>query len=81
MLYTEDFKPINRRIKRKVIKSIKKDLKQVFKESSQMKWAFNNLIERIKFLKKLYGSQNKSIEESIEEMINMTALKIKELFE
>ncbi|MFX1445109.1 MAG: hypothetical protein ACFFHV_16975 [Promethearchaeota archaeon] len=64
----------------KIMKSIKEDFYE-FGQGKEISWVFENLTNRINFLKKKYVSVNKNIEQKRLDSLNKTSIGIKEIFE
>ncbi len=64
----------------KIMKSIKEDFCE-FGQGKEISWVFENLTNRINFLKQKYVSVGKDIEQKRIDSLNKTSIRIKEIFE
>ncbi len=64
----------------KILKSVKKDFYE-FREGTKISWIFDNLTDKVNFLKQKYTIPEGDIEIIRINLLNKTAIKIKELFE
>ena len=64
----------------KILKSVKKDFYE-FREGTKISWIFDNLADKVNFLKQKYTIPEGDIEIIRINLLNKTAIKIKELFE
>ncbi len=71
---------ISKKLIRKIMKSIKGDFKEN-QEESKISLMFDNLIEKVNFLKQKYNKTEENSEIIRIEYLNKTAMKIKDLFE
>ncbi|MFX1444000.1 MAG: coiled-coil domain-containing protein [Promethearchaeota archaeon] len=72
------------KLKKKIINQILKGLKEdlcEFKGESKISWVFDNLNDKIDFLKKKYTNPEKVLESKRLNLLMKTSIKIKELFE
>ncbi|MFX0175891.1 MAG: hypothetical protein ACFE85_06650, partial [Candidatus Hodarchaeota archaeon] len=71
---------MNAKIIKRIIKSVKKDFYE-FGEGTKISWIFDNLEDKIKFLKKKYSTPEKDIEQIRIDLLRRIGIQIKELFE
>jgi len=65
---------------KQILKSVKKDFYE-FREGTKISWIFDNLADKVNFLKQKYTIPEGDIEIIRINLLNKTAIKIKELFE
>ena len=65
---------------KRIIKSVKKDFSEI-KDSNKINWIFENLMEKISFLKKKYMNIEENIDELRIKSLNTASVKIKQIFE
>ncbi len=71
---------INKKVIKKILKSIKSDFYE-FLEESKISWAFDNLVEKITFLKEKYKMPESDLELIRGDKLDKAVIEIKELFE
>ena len=64
----------------KIMKSIKEDFYE-FGQGKEISWIFENLANRINFLKQKYVSAGKDMEQKRLDSLNKTSIEIREIFE
>ncbi|MFX1322767.1 MAG: hypothetical protein ACFFAQ_14110 [Promethearchaeota archaeon] len=65
---------------KKILDSVKRDFNE-FGKGTKISWVFDNLGDKVNFLKKKYKTPEKDIEIIRRNLLNKTSIKIKELFE
>ncbi|MEJ2250029.1 MAG: hypothetical protein P8Y70_04595 [Candidatus Lokiarchaeota archaeon] len=73
-------KKLNKKMVRNLIKSIKKDFKFITEEN-EISWVFDNLHNKIKFLKEKFQTASTDLQEIRFNKIKESSIKIRELFE
>jgi predicted regulator of Ras-like GTPase activity (Roadblock/LC7/MglB family) len=73
-------KKVSKKIIKQVIKSIKNDFSE-FNQEDEISWVFDNLNDKIDFIKKKHETPNSDLELMRINKINESSIKIKELFE
>ncbi|MFX1269118.1 MAG: hypothetical protein ACFFAK_14255, partial [Promethearchaeota archaeon] len=71
---------VNKKIIKKILKSTEKDFYK-FGNWDNMSWIFDNLNDKINFLKKKYEMPREDLELIRINLLNRTSIKVKELFE
>lgn len=71
---------INKKAIKKILDSVKKDFNE-FGKGTKISWVFDNLEDKVNFLKEKYKTPEKDIELIRRNLLNKTSIKIKELFE
>lgn len=75
---------LSQKINKKTIRKINKDVKQdlyAFRKEANLDWAFDNLIEKLIFLRKTYKMPESDIEITRKNLLNKVAIEIRGLFE
>ena len=65
---------------RKINKGVKQDLHE-FRKEANLDWAFDNLIEKLTFLRKTYKLPESDIEVARKKLLDEVTIEIRELFE
>ncbi|MFX1314056.1 MAG: hypothetical protein ACFFHD_15830, partial [Promethearchaeota archaeon] len=71
---------INKKAIKKILDSVKRDFNE-FGRGTKIYWVFDNLENKVNFLKEQYKTPEKDIELIRRNLINKTSIKVKELFE
>ena len=79
-IYPNIINKINKKTIKKIMKSIKLDFYELLQDSN-ISWAFDNLVEKITFLKEKYKMPESNLELIRGDQLDKTAIEIKELFE
>ena len=71
---------IDKKTIKNILNSVKKDFYE-FREGKKISWIFDNLTDKVKFLKQKYSTEEGDLEIIRITLLNKTSIKIKELFE
>ncbi|MFX1573713.1 MAG: hypothetical protein ACFFB0_13265, partial [Promethearchaeota archaeon] len=70
---------INKKAIKKILDSVKRDFNE-FGRGTKISWVFDNLENKVNFLKETYKTPEKDVELIRRNLLNKTSIKVKELF-
>jgi len=80
LTFPDIIQKINKKTIKKILKNVKSDFNESLKESN-FSWAFDNLAEKVNFLKEKYKMPETDLEIIRKNLLNKVTVEIKELFE